>query len=81
MQFFNRLLVLCLLENELVLQMAGEFTIDCQLGDLSHEQLKQSVSRASQLITSIPDKARRGAPASLSPQYPYLKKILHMNHV
>ncbi|KAL8456813.1 hypothetical protein ACS0TY_034887 [Phlomoides rotata] len=63
----ERLLVLCLLENELVLQMAEEFTIGCQLGDLSHEQLKQAISRASQLITSIPDKARRGAPTSLSP--------------
>ncbi|KAL8476821.1 hypothetical protein ACS0TY_029212 [Phlomoides rotata] len=47
--------------------MAEEFTIGCQLGDLSHEQLKQAISRTSQLIRSIPDKARRGAPTSLSP--------------
>ncbi|KAI3454970.1 hypothetical protein Pfo_011633 [Paulownia fortunei] len=62
----ERLLVLCLLENDLVLQMAREFAGGCQFEDLSHEQFTQAISGVSQLITSIPDKARRGAPASLS---------------
>ncbi|KAH6799566.1 hypothetical protein C2S51_036050 [Perilla frutescens var. frutescens] len=63
----ERLLVLCLLENDLVCQMTREFASGCQFEDVSHEQVKKVISAASQLITSIPDKARRGAPASLSP--------------
>ncbi|KAK4436919.1 Telomere length regulation protein TEL2 [Sesamum alatum] len=62
----ERLLVLCLLENDLILQMAREFAGGSQFQDLSHEQLKQAISKVSQLITSIPDKARQGAPTSLS---------------
>ncbi|KAK6148152.1 hypothetical protein DH2020_019064 [Rehmannia glutinosa] len=62
----ERLVVLCLLENDLVLQMARDFAGFCQFEDLSHEQLKQAISEVSLLITSVPDKARRGAPASLS---------------
>lgn len=65
--------MLCLLENDLVLKIAREFSGGCQFEDFGHEQLKLAISLASQLITSIPDKARRGAPTSLSPQYPYLK--------
>lgn len=68
---FNRLLVICLLENDLVCQMTREFAGDCQFEDAGHEQVKKAISASSQLITSIPDKARRGAPASLSPRYPY----------
>ncbi|XP_051147882.1 uncharacterized protein LOC127263012 [Andrographis paniculata] len=63
----ERLLVLCLLENDMVLQIAREFASGGQFEDVSHEQLRQTISRISQLITSIPDKARRGAPAALSP--------------
>ncbi|KAK4395726.1 Telomere length regulation protein TEL2 [Sesamum angolense] len=33
-----------------------------QFQDLGHEQLKQVISKVSQLVTSIPDKARQGAP-------------------
>ncbi|KAK6148135.1 hypothetical protein DH2020_019047 [Rehmannia glutinosa] len=62
----ERLVVLCLLENDLVHQMARDFAGFCQFEDLSHEQLKQAISEVSLLITSVPDKARRGAPASLS---------------
>ncbi|KAL3649936.1 hypothetical protein CASFOL_006339 [Castilleja foliolosa] len=63
----ERLLVLCLLDNDMVLQMARDFSGFHQFENLSREQLKQAISRASQLITSIPDKARRRAPTSLSP--------------
>ncbi|KAL7139542.1 hypothetical protein ABFS83_09G059400 [Erythranthe nasuta] len=62
----ERLLVLCLLENDLVIQMTREFAGGYQFEDLSREQLKQAISGVSQLITSIPDKARRGSPPSLS---------------
>ncbi|XP_011072972.1 telomere length regulation protein TEL2 homolog isoform X1 [Sesamum indicum] len=62
----ERLLVLCLLENDLILQIAREFAGGAQFQDLSHEQLKQAISKVSQLVTSIPDKARLGAPTSLS---------------
>lgn len=65
---FNRLLVICLLENDLACQMTREFAGDCHFEDASHEQAKKAISEASQLITSIPDKARREAPASLSPR-------------
>ncbi|GER48834.1 hypothetical protein STAS_26027 [Striga asiatica] len=61
------LLILCLLENDMILQMAREFCGFRQSENLSCEQLKQSISRVTQLISSIPDKARRGAPTSLSP--------------
>ncbi|XP_057806839.1 uncharacterized protein LOC131021593 [Salvia miltiorrhiza] len=70
----ERLLVICLLENDLVRQMTREFSGDCDFEDASHEQVKKSISAASQLITSIPDKARRGAPASLSPRV-FFKKL------
>lgn len=53
--------------------MAREFAGGYQFEDASHEQVKKAISAASQLITSIPDKARRGAPASLSPRYCYFE--------
>lgn len=59
----ERLLVLCLLENDGVLQMAREFW---QSKDSTSEQLKPAVSRVTQIIASIPDKARLRAPTSLS---------------
>ncbi|KAL3818589.1 hypothetical protein ACJIZ3_004494 [Penstemon smallii] len=71
----ERLLLLCLLENDLVLQMVREFTGDYQFEDISHNQLKQAISRVSQLITSIPDKARRGTSTSLSPHL-FFKRII-----
>ncbi|CAN1239612.1 hypothetical protein LINGRAPRIM_LOCUS2424 [Linum grandiflorum] len=64
----ERLLVLCLLENGGLLQMARE------LGDLSDElkqaQLLSVMSRMAQIVTSIPDKAPHRASSSLSSQYP-----------
>ncbi|CAN1239616.1 Telomere length regulation protein TEL2 homolog [Linum grandiflorum] len=60
----ERLLVLCLLENGGLLQMARE------LGDLSDElkqaQLLSVMSRMAQIVTSIPDKAPHRASSSLS---------------
>ncbi|CAN1128757.1 Telomere length regulation protein TEL2 homolog [Linum perenne] len=60
----QRLLVLCLLENGGLLQMARE------LGDLSDEltqaQLLSVISRMAQIVTSIPDKAPQRASNSLS---------------
>ncbi|XP_042040158.1 telomere length regulation protein TEL2 homolog isoform X1 [Salvia splendens] len=64
----ERLLVICLLDNDLVCQMTREFAGNCHFEDLSHEQVKKAISATSQLITSIPDKARREAPASLTPR-------------
>lgn len=56
----------------MVLKMANEFTEKCLLEDTGHEEQKEIISRVAQLITCIPDKASRGAPISLSPQYPHL---------
>ncbi|XP_042037087.1 telomere length regulation protein TEL2 homolog [Salvia splendens] len=64
----ERLLVICLLDNDLVCQMTREFAGNCHFEDLCHEQVKKAISATSQLITSIPDKARREAPASLTPR-------------
>ncbi|XP_075662272.1 uncharacterized protein LOC142631834 isoform X2 [Castanea sativa] len=59
----ERLLVLCLLENDGVLHMAREFW---QSKNSLSERLTPVVSRVAQIIASIPDKARLGAPTSLS---------------
>lgn len=76
----ERLLVLCLLENDLVCQMAREFAGGCRYEDANHEQIKKVISAASQLITSIPDKTRRGAPASLSPHLFFKRLISQLLH-
>ncbi|CAL5358120.1 unnamed protein product [Camellia sinensis] len=52
----ERLLTLCLLENDGVLQMARAFGVSCQSEDNSAEELYSKISRVAQLITSIPDK-------------------------
>ncbi|CAL5438174.1 unnamed protein product [Camellia sinensis] len=52
----ERLLALCLLENDGVLQMARAFGVSCQSEDNSTEELYSKISRVAQLITSIPDK-------------------------
>ncbi|KAL2465452.1 embryo defective [Abeliophyllum distichum] len=70
----ERLLVLCLLENDGVLQMVKKFAGYCHSEDLSHQQREQIISRVAQLVTAIPDKARRGAPISLSPHL-FFKRI------
>nr|POE72637.1 telomere length regulation protein tel2 like [Quercus suber] len=67
----ERLLVLCLLENDGVLHMAREFW---QSKNSLSERLKPVVSRVAQIIASIPDKARLGAPTSLS-SHSFFKQI------
>ncbi|XP_057970395.1 uncharacterized protein LOC131159474 isoform X2 [Malania oleifera] len=62
----ERLLVICLLENNGVLHMAREFSFSCQSEDLAGERLKTAISRVAQLVASIPDKAQPRAPTSLS---------------
>ncbi|XP_023882756.2 uncharacterized protein LOC111995092 isoform X1 [Quercus suber] len=67
----ERLLVLCLLENDGVLHMAREFW---QSKNSLSERLTPVVSRVAQIIASIPDKARLGAPTSLS-SHSFFKQI------
>ncbi|KAM1739702.1 hypothetical protein ACFX11_015379 [Malus domestica] len=62
----ERLLILCLLENNGVLQVAREFGGSCQSEDYINENLKPAVSRVAQIVASIPDKAQLRAPTSLS---------------
>ncbi|THG22716.1 hypothetical protein TEA_018484 [Camellia sinensis var. sinensis] len=64
----ERLLALCLLENDGVLQMAQAFGVSCQSEDNSTEELYSKISRVAQLITSIPDKAQLTTSSSLSSQ-------------
>ncbi|KAF7834703.1 telomere length regulation protein TEL2-like protein isoform X1 [Senna tora] len=66
----ERLLVLCLLENNGVLQLAREFGDPSRSKVYTNEQLKSAVSRVAQIVASIPDKARMNSPTSLSSQYP-----------
>lgn len=67
----GRLLLLCLFENDGVHRMVIEFDRDCQSEGSANESFRQIIFRVAQLITSIPDKARAGAPASLSSPYPF----------
>ncbi|XP_042515891.1 telomere length regulation protein TEL2 homolog isoform X2 [Macadamia integrifolia] len=66
----ERILVLCLLNNNGMLQMAREFGGSCSSEKFTNKLLKPDmlvfISRIAQLVASIPDKARLGAPASLS---------------
>ncbi|CAN4117730.1 unnamed protein product [Withania somnifera] len=61
----ERLLVLCLLDNMGVSEIARELSTYFQ-EDLAHEELKQIISRVVQLLTSIPDRAQTGSPKALS---------------
>ncbi|CAN6822394.1 unnamed protein product [Brassica oleracea] len=70
----ERLLILCLLENAGVLKMTKEIG-DYYQGDSSRNgNLKPLLSRLSQILTSIPDKARLKAPPLLS-SHLYFKHI------
>ncbi|KAK9080539.1 hypothetical protein SSX86_000297 [Deinandra increscens subsp. villosa] len=69
----ERLLALCLLENDGVLQLAREFSH--QLENTNLEQQKSTISKVSQLVTSVPDKARLGASSLLS-SHSYIKRIV-----
>ncbi|KAI7727427.1 hypothetical protein M8C21_020432 [Ambrosia artemisiifolia] len=62
----DRLLAICLLENDGVLQLAREFAH--QPRNINLEQHKSAISKVSQLVTSVPDKARMGASTLLSSQ-------------
>ncbi|WZZ00283.1 hypothetical protein YC2023_072611 [Brassica napus] len=72
----ERLLILCLLENAGVLKMTKEIGYYYQ-GDSSwNGNLKPLLSRLSQILSSIPDKARLKSPPLLSSQYPFLYLLL-----
>ncbi|CAJ2641735.1 unnamed protein product [Trifolium pratense] len=62
----ERLLVLCLLENNGVLQIAREFGSPSKSKGFNDEWMKPNVSRIAQVVASIPDKARMNSPTSLS---------------
>ncbi|KAK9673044.1 hypothetical protein RND81_12G142400 [Saponaria officinalis] len=70
----ERLVVICLLENEGVLQMARELGILHESEDSSQSAVKLTVSRVAQLVASVPDKSRLKAPKSLSSHY-FFKNI------
>ncbi|KAL6963817.1 hypothetical protein U1Q18_034822 [Sarracenia purpurea var. burkii] len=70
----ERVLALCLLENDGVLQMAREFGGSGQYKDISSEQLNSTICRVAQLVTSIPDKAQLGTSNSLSSHF-FFKQI------
>lgn len=65
---YYRLLVLCLLENNGVLQLAREFGGSSKLERVTDVQIKMDVSMVAQIVASIPDKARMNSMASLSSQ-------------
>nr|XP_043607857.1 telomere length regulation protein TEL2 homolog isoform X2 [Erigeron canadensis] len=67
----ERLLALCLLENDGVLQLAREFSHKSE--GINFEQHTSTISRVAQLITSVPDKARLGASNLLS-SHLYVKR-------
>ncbi|PPD82250.1 hypothetical protein GOBAR_DD20807 [Gossypium barbadense] len=68
----ERLLVLCLLDNDGVFKMALDLAVSPHSEDTINERLKSVVSRVAHIVTSIPDKARLRAPPLLSSQYPLL---------
>ncbi|KAJ9567796.1 hypothetical protein OSB04_003762 [Centaurea solstitialis] len=68
----ERLLALCLLENDGVLQLAREFSQQSE--DMNLEQHMSAISKVAQLVTSVPDKARLGSSALLS-SHLYVKRI------
>ncbi|KAF5732191.1 telomere length regulation protein TEL2 [Tripterygium wilfordii] len=72
----ERLLVLCLLENDGVLKIAKEFDHFCPYEDFTtNATLRTSLSRVAQIVASIPDKARLKAPVSLS-SHTFFKLII-----
>ncbi|KAJ7945759.1 Telomere length regulation protein TEL2 like [Quillaja saponaria] len=62
----ERLIVLCLLENNGLLQMAKEFGGSHHSKYTTDELFKPAVYRVAQIIASVPDKARLRAPTSFS---------------
>ncbi|WCJ36211.1 embryo defective 2423 [Euphorbia peplus] len=70
----ERLLLLCLVENDGVAQIARELCRTHQPVGFTDTQLQQVVSKLAQIIASIPDKARPRAPTALS-SHLFFKKI------
>ncbi|KAK8586451.1 hypothetical protein V6N13_010043 [Hibiscus sabdariffa] len=70
----ERLLVLCLLDNDGVLKMAIDLAVFPKLEDITNDRLKSAVSGVAQIVTSIPDKARLRAPPLLSSHF-FFKQI------
>ncbi|KAG7560109.1 Telomere length regulation protein conserved domain [Arabidopsis thaliana x Arabidopsis arenosa] len=70
----ERLLILCLLENAGVLKITKEIGDGYQGENFKNGSLKPLLSRLSQILTSIPDKARLKAPPLLS-SHLYFKNI------
>ncbi|KAI3820688.1 hypothetical protein L1987_08236 [Smallanthus sonchifolius] len=68
----ERLLALCLLENDGVLQLAREFSHKPE--NINLEQQKSAICKVSQLVTSVPDKVRLGA-STLLASHLYVKRI------
>ncbi|KAL9314031.1 hypothetical protein ACSQ67_019483 [Phaseolus vulgaris] len=71
----ERLLVLCLLENKGVLQLAREFGGSSKLRSATDVQTKMDVSRVAQIVASIPDKARMNPSTSLS-SHVFFKQVV-----
>ncbi|KAJ6374435.1 hypothetical protein OIU78_030036 [Salix suchowensis] len=76
----ERLLVLCLLENDGVLQIAREFGSSQLYEDFSNVQLQPLASRVAQIVASIPDKAQPKAPALLSSHSFFRQITLQLLH-
>lgn len=74
----ERLLVLCLIENDGVLTMAKKFSNPDELGCILDGKLKDEVSRVVQIVTSIPDKARLSALPALSSHSFFKQTILQL---
>ncbi|KAK7282002.1 hypothetical protein RIF29_10458 [Crotalaria pallida] len=77
----ERLLVLCLLENNGVLQLAREFAGHPKLKGLTNERIKPAVSRVAQIVASIPDKARMNPLTSLSSHLFFKQIIIQLLHL
>ncbi|KAH1131352.1 hypothetical protein J1N35_002730 [Gossypium stocksii] len=70
----ERLLVLCLLDNDRVFKMALDLAVSPHSEDTINERLKSVVSRVAHIVTSIPDKVRLRAPPLLS-SHSFFKQI------
>ncbi|KAK9119955.1 hypothetical protein Scep_018048 [Stephania cephalantha] len=75
----ERLLILCLVEKDGVLEMARELGASPKSGESTKNIAKTDntvfISKLAQLVVSIPDKARLNAPAALS-SHLFFKKIV-----
>ncbi|KAL1301400.1 hypothetical protein HN51_046035 [Arachis hypogaea] len=69
------LLVLCLLENNGMLQLAREFGDPSKSKGFTNERIRPAVSRVAQIVASIPDKARMNTLTLLS-SHVFFKQII-----